>query len=448
MKHFNILGKGVLVLFILGSVFTQSCRKGFDQIRPENFFKHDKKDPKKENPEPFTGTVPDPCKSVCLVAGRHMDVGTVDVAMDGEDLLVTYNILEPGVYLEEIHLDIFVSIEQLKKCRKLSHGGAIPGKFAYKASWSTDDRLTTHTVKIPASYLDEIVDDADCFYIATHAALSNGETAWGGLCEESDKGVSLDIAKQFPGANWSVYFEFCPEECSTVVDFTYAWEDLNNESPLTNDADYNDLVIKSDVIKSDSELKIKFLASARGALYDHSFRIRIPKEGIIDIFDVEDADITDDGTNYIITIFKSTKAVMPDEYIDGDNIYANTDPRDKTCSTASAKVTFTINEDFTYDPAKPYDPFITVWPSHEAGVGDSYDLNIWELHQGDGTGATWTKEGKEYPNGILIPDDWKWPLERQIITGPYPDFRSITDGWNPSWAGNLDDDSKVWTCND
>ena len=439
-------------MILMGSVFIESCDKRFDHIRPEKFFKHDKKDPKKETLEPWTGTVPDPCKSVCLVAGRHMDVGTVDVAMAGEDLLVTYNILEPGVYLKEIHLDIFTTVEQFKKCRKLSPGGAIPGKFAYKGCWSSDEQLTNHTVKIPSSYLDEIVGDADCFYIATHAALSNGETAWGGLCESSDKGVSLDIAKQFPGANWSVYFEFCPEECSTTIDFTYAWEDLNDESNLTNDADYNDLVIQSDVIKSESELKISFLASARGALYDHSFKIRIPMEGIIDIFGVEDPEhnITNDGTDYTITIFKSTKEAMPDEFIGDENIYANTDPRDNTCSTASAEITFTINDDFDYDAKRPYDPFITVWPSSKAGEGGSYDLNIWELHISDGTGSTWTKDGKEYPNGILIPKDWKWPLERQIITGPYPDFSSITDGWNPGWANHpaADYENMVWSCDE
>ncbi len=448
MKNPDLLWKSLLVMIFSSSVFIESCDKRFDGIRPERFIKHDKKDHKKEPPEEWTGKVPDPCKSVCLVAGRHMEVGTVDVAMDGEDLLVTYNITEPGIYLEKIHLDIFANMQQFKCHKKLSHGGAIPGKFSFKASWDEDEKVTVHTVKIPGSYLDDVVGDASCFFIATHAALSNGETAWGGLCERSHWGVSLDIAKQFPGANWSVFFEFCPEECSTVIDFTYAWEDLSEESPLTNDADYNDLVIQSDVIKSESELKISFLASARGALYDHSFKIRIPMSGITGIFGVDDPDrdITDDGKDYIITVFRSTKEVMPDEFIDGTNIYANTDPRDKTCSTASAEITFTIHDNFDYDPEKPYDPFITVWPSKVAGTGSSYDLNIWELHQSDGTGSVWIKDGKEYPNGILIPSDWKWPIERQIITGPYPDFSSITDGWNPDWAVNLADESKVWTC--
>lgn len=436
----------ILVIFgLFGLMLIQGCNKRFDHIRPDKIFKHDK-DKEEGQLEEWTGNEIDPCKSVCLVAGRHMDVGTVDVAMAGEDLLVTYNISEPGIYLEEIHLDIFAGIDQFKCHRKLSHGGAIPGKFSFKASWDQDEKIAKHTVKIPASYLDDIIGDADCFFIATHAALSNGETAWGGLCEKSDKGVSLDIAKQFPGANWSVYFEFCPEECTTSIDFTYAWEDLRD---MPNDADYNDLVIQSDVIKSEDELKISFLASARGALYDHSFKIRIPMAGITGIFGVEDhdRDITDDGTNYIITVFRSTKKVLPDEFIDSKNIFANTDPRDNTCGTAVAEITFTIDDSFHYDADKPYDPFITVWPSEVAGTGGSYDLNIWELHNGDDTGSTWTKGGEEYPNGILIPRDWKWPLELQHITGPYPNFKSITEGWNKNWADNLADDSLVWSCN-
>ena len=77
----------------------------------------------------WTGTVPDPCKQVCLVAGQHMYVGTVDVAEVPEGLLVTYNVTEPGVYLEEVHLDIFNTPEAFRDAKKVSNGGAIPGKF-------------------------------------------------------------------------------------------------------------------------------------------------------------------------------------------------------------------------------------------------------------------------------------------------------------------------------
>jgi len=455
MKDFRILRNISFALFLLSVISIQSCDKAFDNISPDKLSTDKDKTPENGQIIEWTDDVTDACKTVCLVAGKHMEVGLVDVTIEGEDLLVTYNILEPGIYLEEVHLDIFTSIEQFKSAKKISGGGAIPGKFKYKKSWSSDEKVAVHSVKIPKSYIAKITgnDEGDdiqtyeCFYIATHAALSNDETAWGGLCKESDKGVSLDVAKQFPGANWSVFFEFCPEECVTVIDFTYAWEDLQDKK---NDADYNDLVIQSDVLKSSDELKISFLASARGALYDHSFKIKIPMTGIADIFGEPDQDkftITDDGSYYFITIFPSTKAVLPAEN-EAEKIYANTDPRDKTCApTAVAKITFTINENFEYDKTKPYDPYITVWPSKTAGKGDNYDLNIWELHKNDG-GSTWTDaDDHEYPNGILISDDWKWPLERTHITKPYPAFNKI-DAWNELWAEYLKDASLVWTCSE
>lgn len=252
----------------------------------------------------WTNDVPDPCKEVCLVAGQQMYIGTVEMAMVGEDLLVTYNISEPNIYLLEVHLDVFSNLDELKADKKISNGGAIPGKFAFKKSWSAKDMVTSYTVMVPEAYLDEVGDE--CFFVASHAALSNGETAWGGLCEQTDQGVSLDVAKQFPGSNWSVYFEFCPDECTESIDFTYAWEDLLN---YNNDLDYNDLVIQSDIIKSESELKMKFLATARGAAWDHKFKFKIPKAGITNIFGASTVEV--DGDDYVITVFESTKEVLP-----------------------------------------------------------------------------------------------------------------------------------------
>lgn len=386
----------------------------------------------------YTGEVPDACKSVCLVAGQHMNVGSVDVAFAGGDLFVTYNIFEDGIYIEEIHLDVFASLEAFKAAKKVSNGGAIPGKFAYKMSWDAADMVTTHTVKIPGEYLP-----GDCFYIAAHAALSNGETAWGGICNEMEDGkVTLVNALQFPGNNWSVYFEFCKDECESPIDFTYAWEDLRNSN---NDADYNDLVVKSSVTKSADQLKIDLFAVARGASYDHEFKIKVPMQGVLGI--VGDQGVDDDGTHYYITVFPSTKTVLPGGYAGNPGDFAaNTRAADTDCDpTASATIILSIDGDFVYDETTPYEPFITVWPSGTVGNGNNYDLYIWEVSGTD----TWIgTDTKEYPNGILIPSDWHWPIERTRITVPYPDFSSITDGWNPNWANNLVNSGAVWSCSE
>jgi hypothetical protein len=63
----------------------------------------------------------------------------------------------------------------------------------------------------------------------------------------------------------------------------------------------------------------------------------------------------------------------------------------------------------------------------------------------------WTPTGcKTYPNGILIPFDWRWLLEGLNITVPYPNFTSLTDGLAPTWANTLADPSKTFdksSCN-
>ncbi len=376
------------------------------------------------------------CFSACLVAGKNQNVGSVNVGVaESGDLIVTYIITAPNIYLLETHTDIFSSVDQFKNDGKASNGGAIPGKFAYKKTWSGKDKATTYSVIIPKSYVDRIKGQSNCFNIASHAALSNGETAWGGLCSETSKGVSLDDAKQFPGKNWSVYFEFCLDQCKQVIDYTYAWEDLLD---FENDADYNDLVLQADVIKSSSELKLTFLATARGAGFDHQFKIRIPKQGITGIFGKagEPAPIyTTDGTDYIITVFKSTLQALPPTTT---QFYANTVAGSPCTPFAYQEVVLTIDQSFAYNPERPYNPFITVFPSGQAGVGNSYDLTIFELTGRD----TWTHwSGKEYPNGILIPKDWRWPRETVAITGPYPNFYAT------NWADFLANESLTFDKN-
>jgi len=361
-------------------------------------------------------------------------VGAVNVALDGSDVLVTYNLTAGNVFLNEIHVEAFRSTDELRAAKKLNNGGAIPGKFTYKQSFSGASRATTATVRIKATDVPQTEDG--CFLIATHAALSNGETAWGGVCDEGPKGVKLDDTKQFPGNNWGAYFEFCKSECSETIDFTYAWEDLKE----SNDRDYNDLVIQSDITKSAAEMKINFLATARGAAYDHSFKFRIPMKGINGIFGSDqNFPVTNDGTYYYVTVFGSTAAVLPQK----NGIYANTQAGAQCTPFAKASVTLTLKPDFSYNKEKPYEPFIRVWPSGTVNNGASYDLYVYEV-SGPGSTNTYSYNGELYPNGILIPLDWRWPLEQTSITIPYPNFKSITAGFNPEWYKQLADASKTF----
>ncbi len=518
MKNPKILLKAVLSIIML-MFFAQGCnepgvdlRSGEEVINLQGW---------NEYYNARRGTV-EPCKSVCLVAGKYDKIGTVDVYSDDSYLTIVYKVSDEGVFLHEVHLEIFNSLDELEEEGKLSNGGPKLGKFEYKMEWEAEDNVSEHKVQIPWDKLEV----GDCFFIAAHAELTNDESAWAGLCSPTDddhngyyddddhdgsrgsgdckdkdrkdkdrkdkkdcdkehrdkdrcdkdhddkdhcdkdkdhgdkddcedddydddhgeydddhgdynKEVSLSDALQFPGCNWAVYFEFCRDECTEQIDFTYGWEDLRDEG---NDADYNDLLMKSSIVISGNEAKMIFIATARGAKYDHTFKIRIPKMGIADISG--DEGVEEDGDYYNITVFRSTKEALPPENVSPHPFAANTTKDDKTCDPIATKVIYlSLNDDFTISGAKPFEPFITVWPSGKVDNGDSYDLYIWEISGRD----TWMKDGKEYPNGIMIPFDWKWPNERQNVNGPYPDFMDITN-WNPDWYNNLADPSLVWWC--
>ena len=382
---------------------------------------------------------PTSCPTVCLVAGKTMYVGEVGASMAANgDLLVTYNVTKPGVFLLETHLDVFTSEAQLAADGKVKNGNVAPGQFSFKRSFSLADKQQVYTVTVTKAQLEKAVGaETNCFFVATHAALSNNETAWGGLCTgNSPTGTtSLGTPLQFSGRNWGVYFEFCKTSCTQApVAFTYAWED-SNENGDGNDRDYNDLVIQSSVTLSPNNLRMNFIASARGASFDHKFSIKIPKANITGIFGgsaIEAApDYTEDGTYYYITIFESTKLALPST---GPFGFANTIASAGCVPVAQKAIVLQTTNGSNFSAmGYMFEPFITVTAFSYL---PKYDLYIHEVSmaKANGRNDTWVaSDGQRYPNGILIPANWKWPLEKMPITGPYPDFRSLTAGFNSSW---------------
>jgi len=412
---------GLLVSFLLVLLAFQSCKKDGNSS------------PGSDPTAATSGTssIPGSCKQVCLVAGQRTYVGAVGVVTKNGDIVVTYKVTKPNVFLTETHLDIFSSLAQLQADGKLTSGGVVPSKFTFSHAWNAADKATTYTTTIPKAYVDQL--NSDCFFIASQAALSTGETAWGGLCTESSSGVSLNAAKQFANSSGAVYFDFCKRDCTPVIDFTYAWEDLRSSG---NDSDYNDLVVQSSVSKSTIELKIDFIATGRGSSFDHKFKFKIPKAGVTGIYGA--ASYTQDAGNYYVTVFESTKAALPSA---GTSVFANTEPGAACVPFVHKEVVMTIDNSFVYNPAKPYEPFISVYNSGNAFSGTGYDLYIQEVSNRD----TWTTaNGKVYPNGILIPYDWRWPLEGVNIAKPYPRFTSLTDGYTTNWANTLVDPTSVF----
>jgi hypothetical protein len=93
-----------------------------------------------------------------------------------------------------------------------------------------------------------------------------------------------------------------------------------------------------------------------------------------------------------------------------------------------------LSNAYVYNSAKPYEPFITVYTSGDVSDATSsvYDLYIKEVTNRPGMDTfVYTADSKTYPNGIIIPANWRWPSEMQLISGPYPTCLSTNFG--PAW---------------
>ena len=149
-------------------------------------------------------SVDDPCgeiTSVRLLAGQHIDVGTVTVENDGVELCVRYETSGDWT-LVETHLDIRVTPGDIPQTKQ---GNPKVGKFAYK-----HERLGGVTVDEYCFLLDDLGYTAGTdLFIAAHAVVERvvdgspvqGETAWG-------------EGPQFPGNNWAMYLGHQVQECN------------------------------------------------------------------------------------------------------------------------------------------------------------------------------------------------------------------------------------------
>lgn len=360
--------------------------------------------------------------SFCLVAGQHIDVGTLDGAYDNEgNLYLSYN-TTGGWNLAEIHLFVGHSPDDIPT-NKNNHPKI--GAFPYKVMFDAAEMVSGHTVMIENPHIGtEFQYGCNDLVIAAHALVVNEvkgeETVWAMVCDENETDF---VTERFVDkGTWATYIigELCMEPCE--VDYSYAWEDLKDEG---NDRDYNDFVVQAIIWKEmDEGIKthMKFIAKARGAGYDHKLYVA-----------------TDDGSGGYNkeTVFESTKNALP-----GGTwgwAYNTVDP----CNPLPfAEATIVLDGDFT-DPMS-FMPVLTVYPSgnYLDRTAGSYDLNIWELTE-PAYGSSYTADGLTYPNGLFIPSDWKWPMEGNAINLAYEDFMDV-DNWDDDWYMNLSNGSLVW----
>jgi hypothetical protein len=136
-------------------------------------------------------------KIVDLMAGQHINAGTVVVEQDAGFIYVTYN-TTGGWVLAKTHL--FVG-----NCSAIPVTGSGNPKIGQFPYTSAHNNVTSYTYVIPVS----AIGLGQCGCIAAHAELkrySNGalvdsQTGWGA-------GTQINN-----GGSWAMKFDFCPVGC-------------------------------------------------------------------------------------------------------------------------------------------------------------------------------------------------------------------------------------------
>jgi len=120
-----------------------------------------------------------------FTAGQHIDVGDIRVYQEegDNDVYIEIN-MDNGFLMEESHVDWGYTTDDIPH----NNGGPRPGRFAYKTEHEGNG-VSRYTYRL------DIGDSDFTGVFVVHAAVDNGETAWGG---------DLD----FPGNNWALYFEY------------------------------------------------------------------------------------------------------------------------------------------------------------------------------------------------------------------------------------------------
>ncbi len=124
-----------------------------------------------------------------LTAGQTIDVGSVTVSNDIDNIYITYTLDYPGASFGELHAWVGNSLLNLPANQQ---GIPVPGQFCQSLGGACYDAtgLTTYTFTIPFTALNIVDANAACgssLYVVTHAEVeieNNGEieteTAFGG----------------------------------------------------------------------------------------------------------------------------------------------------------------------------------------------------------------------------------------------------------------------------
>ena len=223
-----------------------------------------------------------------------------------------------------------------------------------------------------------------------------------------------------------------------------AYEDLY---PNPGDADYNDFVMAFQSTESYNAMgeletiNMSFLPVARGAGYNHSAHLDLNGEvwnsknisTITDELYNGDAIVKATYTNMSngnqiekyynkdkdVTLFYNTRATLDGfaNVHDNDDITSPLWKTDVEISLANPELNTYLDRGDIGDDS--YRIYLNVKNTNK-------DIDLYTVNEGDGM-----IDGNGYPFGLIVPDTWRWPLERQHIDDAYPlfeEYRSWLSG--------------------
>jgi len=207
MKKLSKIAKAILAVSI-AALFVVSCANPVSSVNTETTAS--------AKTVTVTDTTPSGAVSFNLTAGQTNAAGNVYIWKDTENLYVKYVVSDSyNALISEVHVEILNDISTIDTSKILA-----PGQFDYKETLSPTAK--TALVTVPLADLSFNADGS--IYVLAHAALTNGETAWGGTITKLDKGKWYGTINVTPPVITSetVYYSISG----------YVYRDLNNSGTM------------------------------------------------------------------------------------------------------------------------------------------------------------------------------------------------------------------------
>jgi hypothetical protein len=197
----------VFLLTILVASFLFSCQKQeTTEITPQA-----------EPVKTFKSGVEDPCyeETFTIYGGQTIEVGTLTVSNDEDEIFVTYDLSGTDWYLDETHL----YVGSAEGIPTTGSGNPKIGHFPYAES---------HNMEQVYTYTLSRDNFEDCFAVAAHAVVEQYDANGNKIGEET---AWADGGTEFDGKRWGWFLsEYCVEDCvpDFVCDGAYGYRKLTS----------------------------------------------------------------------------------------------------------------------------------------------------------------------------------------------------------------------------